>query len=131
MSKLPGFGGIYVTCMKAPFIDFAVRVASVDLLHIGPAELSIGTYVRNLIIDIICGMMLYPKTLTIPLFDDPEIVQSLSAAPSPKGLLHLTIVGAKKLKAADVISSDPFVEVHYMTEVFKTEVKTKTLNPAW
>lgn len=40
-------------------------------------------------------------------------------------------MSCKKLKAADFLTSDPYVEIRYMNEVYKTEVKSKTLNPIW
>lgn len=131
INKIPGFGAINITCMKAPYIDFGVKVGAVDVLNVGPSDMSIGTYVRNIIRSIVCNMMLYPKSMCIPLIDDKAMVDELQMPATPKGLLHLNIISAKKLKAADFMTSDPYVEVRYMTEVMKTDTKSKTLNPVW
>ncbi|CAM9162308.1 unnamed protein product, partial [Ectocarpus fasciculatus] len=131
INKLPGFGAINLTCMKAPHVDFSVKVGAVDVLNVGPSEMSIGTYVRNLIRNIVCNMMLYPKSICIPLMEDKAMVDELQTPVAPKGLLHLNIISAKRLKAADFLTSDPYVEIRYMTEVLRTETKSKTLNPVW
>jgi hypothetical protein len=111
INKLPGFGAINLTCMKAPYFDFSVKVGSVDVLNVGPADLSIGAYVRNMIRNIVCNMMLYPKSICIPLMDDKAMVDELQMPARPKGLLHLNIISGKKLKAADFLTSDPYVSV--------------------
>ncbi len=131
LPRLPGFGGITLTFMKAPQIDFAVKVGSVDLLSIGPAEMNIGTIVRNMISDIICNMYLYPKRLSIPLMDDNIVMEALGKPIPPKGFLSLTLHSAKRLKVADFLSSDPYVEISYMSEKLTSDVKQKTLNPVW
>ena len=109
INKLPGFGAINITCMKAPHFDFAVKVGSVDVLNVGPADLSIGAYVRNMIRNIVCNMMLFPKSVCIPLMDDKAMVDELQLPATPKGLLHLNVISGKKLKAADFLTSDPYV----------------------
>lgn len=109
INKLPGFGAINLTCMKAPYFDFSVKVGSVDVLNVGPAELSIGAYVRNMIRSIVCNMMLYPKDICIPLTGDKAMVDELQSPAQPKGLLHLEIISAKRLKVADIFTSDPYV----------------------
>lgn len=109
INKLPGFGAINLTCMKAPHVDFSVKVGAVDVLNVGPSEMSIGTYVRNLIRNIVCNMMLYPKSICIPLMEDKAMVDELQTPVAPKGLLHLNIISAKRLKAADFLTSDPYV----------------------
>lgn len=131
INQIPGFGAINLTCMKAPYVDFSVKVGAVDVLNVGPSDLSIGTYVRNMIRSIVCNMMLYPKSMCIPLVDDKAMIAELELSAVPKGLLHLNIISAKKLKIADFLTSDPYVEVRYMNEVFKTETINKTLNPVW
>ncbi len=131
LPRLPGFGGVKLTCMKAPYIDFAVKVGSLDVLNVGPAEMNVGTYVRNIIRDMICGMMLYPKSMNIPLMDDKAVLDAMGKPATPKGLLLLTVISAKKLKVADIFTSDPFVEIHYMQDVLRTEVRPKTVNPTW
>lgn len=78
--------------MQAPYLDFTVAVGSMDVLNVGPADMNIGTYVRNTIRSIVCNMMLYPKCMAIPLVDDKVIADAVQAEASPKGLLHLTIV---------------------------------------
>jgi Ca2+-dependent lipid-binding protein len=39
--------------------------------------------------------------------------------------------GAKKLKVADMFSSDPYVDFHYMDVPYKTKTVFKSLNPTW
>ena len=131
LPRLPGFGGLTLTFMKAPHIDFAVKVGSVDLLNIGPAEMNIGTIVRNMIGDIICNLYLYPKRMSIPLMDDNAVLEALGKPIPPKGFLSLTLQGAKKLKVADFLTSDPYVEISYMSEKLTSDVRQKTLNPVW
>jgi Ca2+-dependent lipid-binding protein len=50
---------------------------------------------------------------------------------SPVGMLKLTVVSAKQLKVADFLTSDPYVQIKFMDQTFKTKTVFKTLNPTW
>jgi Ca2+-dependent lipid-binding protein len=49
----------------------------------------------------------------------------------PIGLLKLTIHSAKNLKVADLLTSDPYVQIKFMDKIEQTKIIYKTLNPVW
>jgi Ca2+-dependent lipid-binding protein len=49
----------------------------------------------------------------------------------PIGLLKLTIISGKNLKVADLLTSDPYVQIKFMDKIEQTKVVYKTLNPVW
>lgn len=52
--------------------------------------------------------------------------------PGPLGRLLVTVKSARRLKVADLTSSDPYVIVQLGdTQAFKTKVRASTLNPIW
>jgi Ca2+-dependent lipid-binding protein len=49
----------------------------------------------------------------------------------PCGVLTLHIEGCNNLPIADITSSDPYVELTYMDDVYRTEIIFRDLNPRW
>jgi hypothetical protein len=49
----------------------------------------------------------------------------------PIGVLTVQILRCRDLIIGDITSSDPFVEIHYLDEIYATPVIYKTLNPQW
>lgn len=62
---------------------------------------------------------------------DPSIRSSSHYVSPPIGILTVQILSCKNLIIGDITTSDPFVEVHYLDEIFTTSVKYKNLNPEW
>ncbi|CAE7635229.1 SYT3, partial [Symbiodinium microadriaticum] len=112
MPQFPCFGAITICFMKKPFMDFSFKVGSLDVMNLGPADYNVASVVNNIIRSIVDGVMVYPKKLVVPMVSDVDMKKLTT--PAPVGLLVLTIVGAKKLRVADMFSSDPFLSFHYM-----------------
>lgn len=124
----PCFKYISVTCMHKPVLDFAFKVGAINVMNIGAAEYNVAAVVNNLLRSILSTVLLYPKKIIVPMVPASDLEV---APPVPVGLLQLTITSGRKLKIADLRSSDPYVEVHFMDHIYKTSVQHKTLNPTW
>ncbi|KAG5179390.1 hypothetical protein JKP88DRAFT_264267 [Tribonema minus] len=109
---------------------FLPQVGSLDVMSIGPGDMSVAAAVSAIIKSTIQSMMLYPKKLVIPMVDGVDVGPLEN--PSPKGVLQLHIIGANKLKKADIVGkSDPYVVVKLGEEEVKTKVMNNTLDPRW
>jgi len=107
----------------------------------GLAEVADWQILKSKVSDIIdqqvCNALVLPNRIAVLLDDDSGNDVFRLKRPRPQGLLRLTVVEARNLKAADVgwtgrlSSSDPFVEVRLGAYNFKTCVVNKTLNPVW
>jgi hypothetical protein len=81
---------------------------------------------------VISSSALYPKwnhvimnrTLVTPAMLNEHLLQ-------PSGIVSLQVLGCNALPIADISSSDPFVEVRFVENVFKTEIVFRNLNPRW
>lgn len=83
---------------------------------------------------------LYPKWINI-LVDEKKKKRMDAAqladyeaemfALEPTGVLTVSIEGCNHLPIADLTTSDPFVEIHFMEETHKTNVVFRSLNPRW
>lgn len=49
----------------------------------------------------------------------------------PCGIMSLQVLGCNALPIADISTSDPFVEVRFVEDVFRTEIVFRNLNPRW
>lgn len=131
ISRFPCFGSITLCCMGKPTIDFSFKVGALDVMNIGAADYNVAVVVANVIKSILSSFLVYPKKYVLPMTSDVDM--KALTTPSPVGLLRLTVVKAKSLDIADVLtqSSDPYVVIKFMESVFKTEIKQRTLNPVW
>lgn len=129
--SFPCFGSITLSSMTKPITDFSFKVGALDIMNIGAADYNIAMVVSNIIKSIVGGMMQYPKKYIIPMISDLDM-KALNT-PSPVGLLRLTIVRAKDLDIADLLtqSSDPYCVMKFMDSDYKTQIKYRTLNPTW
>jgi hypothetical protein len=81
---------------------------------------------------VISSSALYPKwnnaiinkKLVTPAMLNEHLLQ-------PCGIVTLQVLGCNALPIADISSSDPFVEVRFVEDVFKTEIVFRNLNPRW
>ena len=131
--------------MHKPVIDFALKVASVDVMSLGPGDNNISSVVSRLIVSILHDLMIYPNKITIPIVNPQplgidETGPNTSSNPNPGtdesnpnpkqppppkimeltpvGVLHMTIVSASELVVADMLtsSSDPYVVIKCLNE---------------
>lgn len=154
ISILPCFGSLSICFMHKPVIDFNLKVASVDVMSLGPGDSNISSVVSRLIVSILHDLMIYPNKITIPIvtpepLEHPSISVTSTensdqgtTAPSttpnsmhltPVGVLHLTIISASDLVIADMLtsSSDPYVVIKCFDEEYKTKPIKRNLNPTW
>lgn len=122
---LPCFGKISVSLMEKPHVDFGLKLGGLDLMAIP------GLYkiVQETIKEKVAELYLWPKTLEIPIIDDPR------AAKKPVGMLYVKVIRAVNLKKMDILGkSDPYVKLKLTEDRLqsrKTTVKMSNLNPEW
>jgi hypothetical protein len=133
-TKLPCFRAISATCMTKPSLDFALKLASFDLMNMGAGpDLTIASIVRTIIDNAITGTALYPKRIIIPV-DKNVDVENL-ADETPDGILIVHLMSGSNLMSVNLLGgSDPFVEFTASSDVkhpVKSSVKSGTVNPDW
>jgi len=127
---VPCFGSLSISLMNMPTLDYSFKVGCVDVLSIGPGNLSIKKIVSNVVQQVMKDMLLYPTKFTVPIMYDEDVAKFTT--PAPKGILQIEMVGADKLRKADVIGkSDPYVVISLGASVEKTKVIDSTLDPRW
>ncbi|CAM9322949.1 unnamed protein product [Phaeothamnion confervicola] len=132
---IPMFGALSITFMERPLIDFSFKasestVAKLDIMSIGPGDMSIGKAVTSTIKKIINDILVFPKKLVIPIMEGVDL--NAVSNPQPAGILQVHITSAEALRVADSNGfSDPYVIVAVGEEVLKTMVIQKDLNPVW
>jgi hypothetical protein len=120
----PCFSKIVVSLMERPYVDFGLKLLGGDLMAIP----GVYGFVQDFIKDQVSQLYMWPKTLEIPVIDDP------SAAKKPVGILEVTVLRAKNLLKMDVLGkADPYVKFHLVNTLMskKTHTKMNTLNPEW
>jgi Ca2+-dependent lipid-binding protein len=118
-----------VSFLELPSIDFSFTVGGLDVMSVGPKEMGVAKIVKTLINSAIRQEALYPKKVMIPLLDDQTQVVDTSLP--PQGVLTLTIERANHLKVADLVSSDPYVQIQCLDQTYRTTTKYSTLNPIY
>jgi Ca2+-dependent lipid-binding protein len=125
IETFPCFSKIVVSLMEKPHVDFGLKLLGGDVMAVP------GLYriVQDIIKDQVANMYLWPKNLIIPVVDD------VSAATKPVGMLHITIVKASNLRKKDILGkSDPYVKLYLggATSFGKvTRTVKNSLNPEW
>jgi Ca2+-dependent lipid-binding protein len=120
----PCFSKIVVSLMEKPHVDFGLKLLGGDVMAIP----GLYGFVQDTIRDQVAAMYMWPKTLEIPVIDDP------SAAKRPVGIVEVKIIRAKNLVKKDFMGkSDPYVKIQLVNTVFSKTTRTKmsTLNPEW
>ncbi|KAH9575026.1 hypothetical protein CY35_01G090600 [Sphagnum magellanicum] len=120
----PCFSKIVVSLMERPYVDFGLKLLGGDLMAIP----GVYGFVQDFIKDQVSQLYMWPKTLEIPVIDDP------SAAKKPVGILEVTVLHAKNLLKMDVLGkADPYVKLQLVNTLMskKTRTKMNTLNPEW
>jgi hypothetical protein len=75
------------------------------------------------------SIVLYPQWLQIPLQSDVNV--DTFRTDHPNGVLSLSILSCSNLKVADITTSDPFVEIKFGDETYRTDIVYRNLNPVW
>ncbi|KAG0555022.1 hypothetical protein KC19_12G137600 [Ceratodon purpureus] len=120
----PCFSKIVVSLMDKPHVDFGLKLLGGDVMAIP----GLYGFVQETIRDQVAAMYMWPKTLEIPVIDDP------SAAKRPVGIVEVKIIRAKNLVKKDFMGkSDPYVKLQLVNTVLSKTTRTKmsTLNPEW
>jgi Ca2+-dependent lipid-binding protein len=120
----PCFSKIVVSLMDKPHVDFGLKLLGGDVMAIP----GLYGFVQDTIRDQVAAMYMWPKTLEIPVIDDP------SAAKRPVGIVEVKVIRAKNLSKKDFMGkSDPYVKIQLVNTVFSKTTRTKlsTLNPEW
>ncbi|CAK9234286.1 unnamed protein product [Sphagnum troendelagicum] len=120
----PCFSKIVVSLMQKPYVDFGLKVLGGDLMAIP----GLYGFVQDIIKDQVSQLYLWPKTLEIPVIDDP------SSLKKPVGILEVTIISAKNLLKMDLTGkADPYVKLRLVNSLMskKTQIKMNTLSPEW
>ncbi|XP_057983474.1 synaptotagmin-3-like isoform X3 [Malania oleifera] len=111
-------------------IEPAVRWAGNPSITLVLKLLSLPITIQEQIRKQVASLYLWPQTLEIPILD-----ASVGAIHRPVGILHVTVLCARKLLKMDLLgTSDPYVELSLSGERLpakKTSIKMKNLNPEW
>ncbi|XP_057983473.1 synaptotagmin-3-like isoform X2 [Malania oleifera] len=122
----PCFASIMVSLMEKPHVDFGLKLMGADIMAIP----GLYHFVQEQIRKQVASLYLWPQTLEIPILD-----ASVGAIHRPVGILHVTVLCARKLLKMDLLgTSDPYVELSLSGERLpakKTSIKMKNLNPEW
>lgn len=80
------------------------------------------------------SVCMYPKWIVIDIVD-PESIGRMPAetffVSPPEGVLNVQIHCCKDLMIGDILTSDPYVKLSVLDEVYQTPTIFKTLNPTW
>jgi Ca2+-dependent lipid-binding protein len=120
----PCFSKIVVSLMDKPHVDFGLKLLGGDVMAIP----GLYGFVQDTIRDQVAAMYMWPKTLEIPVIDDP------SAAKRPVGIVEVKVLHAKNLLKKDLMGkADPYVKIQLVKTVMSktTTTKMSTLNPVW
>ncbi|XP_057824972.2 synaptotagmin-2 isoform X2 [Cryptomeria japonica] len=86
-------------------------------------------FVQEYIKEEVADLYMWPKSLDIPILDDPRAMKK------PVGMLNVKVIGASNLKKMDILGkSDPYVKLKLTGDKLqskKTSVKMNNLNPEW
>lgn len=143
VEEIPGFAAAAVALKGPPIIkyrlDFGSLPSTVTTVVTAPITAFVG-----FIVDLIVGMFLWPKRLTVPILgsagwvfpkEDPVIdLEVERLAGRQQGVVRVHVINAKQLKSYDTLTgkSDPFVEVYTTNDHRgKTRVISNNLSPVW
>lgn len=76
---------------------------------------------------------LYPLFIQVPISKIYEFGGTMEdeSHAQPHGVLSIQVVSCSSLPIADLTSSDPFVEINFMKDSFRTAIVFSNLNPTW
>jgi Ca2+-dependent lipid-binding protein len=120
----PCFSKIVISLMDKPHVDFGLKLLGGDLMAIPGLYGFVQDFIKNQVAE----MYMWPKTLEIPVINDP------SAAKRPVGILEVKICRAQKLQKKDFLGkADPYVKIQLVNTVLSKTTRTKmnTLSPEW
>ncbi|XP_077412435.1 extended synaptotagmin-2 [Vanacampus margaritifer] len=131
LGDMPLIGALSVFFLKKPLLDIN-WTGLTNILDIP----GINGLCDNLIQDIICGLLVLPNRITIPLVGEAQLDQLLF--PVPKGILRIHFMEAQDLLGKDKFlgglikgKSDPYGVLRVGNQVFQSKVIHETLNPKW
>ncbi|KAF8057744.1 SYT2 [Scenedesmus sp. PABB004] len=142
VEAIPGFAAAAVALKTVPIIkyrlDFGVLPAGASQIVTVP----IVSFVDMIVQQVIVGMLLWPKRVTVPILswdgvmpvDDPAVdleVERLNGR--QQGVIKVHVICAKELNSYDSMGkSDPFVEI-FTTDDYRaaTRVISNNLAPVW
>lgn len=144
LERLPLMGGLSLTFPDPPKLTWQwTGVAGMGITGIaGALEEVMALNIKEIIVHAIFETMVVPSRVFIDIADlaksrhlpqDQRIENYRS--PDPIGVLHVTLLGATALPAADFGfaggSSDPYVVVKIGSKSWQSLRRMKTLNPKW
>ena len=123
VETLPCAGGVTISLLEEPFVDFELNfLGSPDLMAFPGVPLAVRTAIK-----VIAGnMLVYPNEFMYPL------MEGFGRPPPPQGMLKVCVKSASNLKSSFVDTVDPYVKL----EVRKGRpAETSTIknnpNPVW
>ncbi|KAJ4979628.1 hypothetical protein NE237_010408 [Protea cynaroides] len=122
----PCFGGMVVSLMEKPHVDFGLKLLGGDIMAIP----GLYRFVQETIRREVGKLYLWPQILEIPILDNSTVSMK-----KPVGILHVKVIRAVKLLKMDLLgTSDPYVKLSLTGDKLpakKTTIKMKNLNPEW
>lgn len=146
VDEIPGFAGVAVALKSPPTIKYRLNFGALSGGSVTTAP--IVAFINFIVKEVIVGMLLWPKRLTVPILGTGGVLTDImNHPPMPdvdleverlngrqQGVIKVTVLSARELKAYDSLTgkSDPFVELFTTPDHrCRTKVVKRSLAPVW
>eukprot|EP01062_Namystynia_karyoxenos_P055111 TRINITY_DN4583_c0_g2_i2.p1 TRINITY_DN4583_c0_g2~~TRINITY_DN4583_c0_g2_i2.p1 ORF type:complete len:1368 (+),score=254.80 TRINITY_DN4583_c0_g2_i2:101-4204(+) len=133
LPRAPFLGGCEIVFINPPQLEMDFRGAA-NIADVA----GVSGYVRSAVMQAIGSVCVFPNRVGVPFaWNDPDVPPERVKYPPGEGVLRVTVLSAKGLRASDISigtlskSSDPYVEVRVGCQVLRTAVEKGTVNPKW
>lgn len=112
-SKIPCIGGVYISFLELPYIDFSFTIAGIDIMKIG---------MKSMLISAIRQECLFPNRVFIAM--DHDTKEDDATVPIPKGIVHIIIEKAENLDLTESANQHPFIEIQHLDQKYQSQKKS-------
>ncbi|KAL4515644.1 hypothetical protein Ndes2437B_g07071 [Nannochloris sp. 'desiccata'] len=123
VETLPCLGGISISLLEEPWIDFDLNIVDMaDIMALPGVPLAVRTAIK-----LVAGKMLvYPNEFSVPL------MPGYGHPPPPQGILKVCVISGHDLKSSLLDTVDPFVTLEVREgRAAQTTVIPNNMNPFW
>ena len=123
VETLPCLGGVTISLLEEPWIDFDLKfVDMADIMALPGVPLAVRTAIK-----LVAGKMLvYPNEFSVPL------MPGYGHPPPPQGMLKVCVISGHDLKSSVLDTVDPFVTLEIREgRPAQTTMIPNNINPIW
>jgi len=123
VETLPCLGGVTISLLEEPWIDFELKFMDMaDIMALPGVPLAVRTAIK-----LVAGKMLvYPNEFSVPL------MPGFGLPPPPQGMLKICVVSGHDLKSGVVDTVDPYVTLEIREgRPARTTMIPNNMNPVW